>query len=181
MRPPQLMSDGGDGTLLVLFGLIVLEAAVIAFLAFRLRRPNRNGPQSAAATVERPGAGVFARGESTEGVVRSQTGIASRGDTSDRLRTQGGSFFGREEGLHGDAFYGTESGYDKDSYIGRVSRGAELELLDTAVHKNEFDIDIIQVRVLSNEWETEVGRVGWVGLDDTSFRSRYNPESRRVE
>lgn len=87
---------------------------------------------------------------------------------------------GRVEGEHGDAIYGSEARYFKDDYLGRVSRGAELELKDCRVYKNEFELNIIKVRVVSNEWEDEVGKIGWVGLDDTSFRSTYDPEKRVI-
>ncbi len=92
-----------------------------------------------------------------------------------------GTMLGREESVHGDAVYGRENGYDRDAYIGRVSHGAELELLDRRVYKNEFEIDIIKVKVLKNEWQDEIGRVCWLGLDDTSFRSAFNPKTRMIE
>jgi len=87
---------------------------------------------------------------------------------------------GREEGKNGDAIYGNENKYERDDYIGRVSHGAELELLDRRVYMNEFELDIIKVRVLKNEWSSEIGRIGWVGLDDTSFRSTFDAERREV-
>ena len=89
-------------------------------------------------------------------------------------------FMGRVEGEHGDAIYGTEARYFKDDYIGRVSRGAELELRDCRVYRNEFELNIIKVRVITNEWESEIGKIGWVGLDDTSFRSAFDPQKRVI-
>lgn len=87
---------------------------------------------------------------------------------------------GRVEGEHGDAIYGAEDRYHKEDYIGRVSRGAELELRDCRVYRNEFELNIIKVVVLSNEWQSEIGKTGWVSLDDTSFRSTFDPKKRTV-
>jgi hypothetical protein len=87
---------------------------------------------------------------------------------------------GRVEGEHGDAIYGGDARYFKEDYIGRVSRGAELELKDCRVYRNEFELNIIKVRVVSNQWEDEIGKTGWVGLDDTSFRSAFDPEKRII-
>ena len=91
------------------------------------------------------------------------------------------SLKGRVEGEHGDAIYGALDRYHKEDYIGRVSHGAELELKDCRVYKNEFELNIIKVLVLRNEWETEIGKIGWVGLDDTSFRSMFNPKRRIID
>jgi hypothetical protein len=88
---------------------------------------------------------------------------------------------GREENKFGDAVYGRDSGYDSNAYIGRVSRGAELELLDRRIYKNEFEIDIIKVKVLSNEWATEVGQTVWLGLNDTSFRSLVSQDGSEIQ
>lgn len=87
---------------------------------------------------------------------------------------------GRVEDQHGDAIYGSEDRYDKTAYIGRVSRHADLELLDRRVYKNQFTLDIIKVKVITNEWETEINKIGWVSLDDTSFRADFDPARREV-
>lgn len=87
---------------------------------------------------------------------------------------------GRVEDQHGDAIYGTEARYDKTAYIGRVSFHADLELMDRRVYKNQFTLDIIKVKVITNEWDTEVNKIGWVSLDDTSFRADFDPERREV-
>ena len=82
---------------------------------------------------------------------------------------------------NGDAFYGNDKKYYSSLYYGRVSKDAKLELKDRRVYKNEFEINIIKVLVLTNEWDSEVGRIGWVGLEDTSFRDQYNPETGMIE
>ncbi|MBE7437630.1 MAG: hypothetical protein HS115_04175 [Spirochaetales bacterium] len=87
---------------------------------------------------------------------------------------------GRIEDQHGDAIYGSSDDYDKDDYLGRLSRGAEIELVDRRVLRNEFDVPIIKVRVLSNEWKDELGKTGWVGLAATSYRLRFDPESHTI-
>lgn len=88
---------------------------------------------------------------------------------------------GRVEAEHGDAVYGNEKRYNKDDYIGRVSHGADLELMDCRVYMNEFKLNIIKVRVATNQWPDEVGRIGWVGLDDTSYRSGFDPKTRTIQ
>ncbi len=87
---------------------------------------------------------------------------------------------GRVEDQHGDAIYGNEERFDKTAYIGRVSRHADLELMDRRVYKNQFTLDIIKVKVITNEWESEINKIGWVSLDDTSFRSDFDAERREV-
>lgn len=74
-------------------------------------------------------------------------------------------------GEYGDAFYGDESAYKKDVYYGRVGKGAELELLDRKPYKDEFNQDIIKVRVLTNKWPQEVGKIGWVTAKVTNYAS----------
>ena len=165
-----------DGTIAALLILIAAQSVAIGVLAFLLTRARAVARRAPADSEAVAGSEGFGPPRSNEPFA---TGEAIR--TNERIRADDGAFFGVEENLNGDAIYGGEENYDKDDYIGRVSRGAELELLDTAVMKNEFDLDIVQVRVLSNEWDSEVGRIGWVGLDDTSFRSRFNPEARRIE
>ena len=82
---------------------------------------------------------------------------------------------------HGDAIYGDNERYKKDKYYGRVSHGAEIELMDLRVYKNEFELDIIKVKVLSNEWESKIGMICWVSLKDTSFIERFNLQTRTIE
>ena len=81
---------------------------------------------------------------------------------------------------HGDALYGNQHGYNAELYYGRVSRGAKLLLMDSKVYKNDYDLPIIKVKVLDNEWEDEIGKIGWVGLTDTSFADHYNAETKSV-
>jgi len=88
---------------------------------------------------------------------------------------------GKVIGEHGDAIYGNEKRYFKELYYGRVSNGARLVLLDLRAYKNEFELDIIKVKVLTNEWKDEIGRICWVSLDDTSFRNNFNPKTRLIE
>jgi hypothetical protein len=91
------------------------------------------------------------------------------------------SLTGRVTGEHGDAVYGDATRYNKNCYYGRVSKGAELQLLDQCVYKDEFGLDIIKVKVLKNEWQSEEGKVCWVGLVATSFAGGYNPATRMIE
>lgn len=102
------------------------------------------------------------------------------GDLPARKTEPGMSGTGRIEDLHGDAIYGTADRYDKDDYLGRVSRGAEIELVDRKVQTNEFDLPIIKIRVISNEWHDEIGKIGWVGLASTSFRLFYDPDKKTM-
>jgi hypothetical protein len=87
---------------------------------------------------------------------------------------------GKVVGEFGDAIYGNEKRYYKDLYYGRVSHGAKIELTDRRVYKNQFELNIIKIRVIKNEWGSEEGRIGWVGLEDTSFRDKFDPESRTI-
>ena len=81
---------------------------------------------------------------------------------------------------HGDAFYGNQHSYNPDLYYGRVSKGAKLLLMDDKVYKSNHNLPIIKVKVLDNEWESEIGRVGWVGLTDTSFADYYLSETQAI-
>ena len=175
-----------DGVLAALTTVIIIQAAVIGWLAFQLLAARR-GIRGRDLIRERTGPGQPGpAGETEDGFGRAvadsgRTQENEQGGDTARVWVKDNALVGREENLHGDAFYGNEEAYEREDYIGRVSRGAELELIDTNVETNEFDIDIIKVKVLSNEWEAEVGRVGWVGLDDTSFRGHFNPETRSIE
>jgi TPR repeat protein len=84
-------------------------------------------------------------------------------------------------GKHGGAVHGGVEGYAKDDYIGRVSHGALVRLLDHRIYKNEFGLDIIQIKVLKNEWSRELGATCWVNLAATSFRDHVDEQARRIE
>lgn len=57
--------------------------------------------------------------------------------------------------------------------------GAELELLDTRIYRvGRYQLDEILVRVRSNPLGDGVGQVGWIDLDDTSFRRRPEYKTR---
>jgi hypothetical protein len=70
----------------------------------------------------------------------------------------------------GDAIYGNAKGYDKDDYLGRVGQGARLQLMDETIQRDEFGFEIVQVKVLSNNRDAKVGKIGWVSLEDTNFK-----------
>jgi len=42
-------------------------------------------------------------------------------------------------GENGDAIYGNNKRYQRDLYYGRVSKGANLKLLDLRVYKNQYE------------------------------------------
>ena len=69
----------------------------------------------------------------------------------------------------GSGFYGTEVRYTPEAYIGRVAKGAELELMEPLIYKNQFGLDIVKVKVISSEYEQEIGFIGWVSLGETDF------------
>jgi hypothetical protein len=72
----------------------------------------------------------------------------------------------------GDPIHGDATSYDKDDYLGRVSKGARLELWDDTVRQNQFGSDIIQVKVLSNPRSSDaVGLIGWVTVGSTNFKT----------
>lgn len=70
---------------------------------------------------------------------------------------------------NGGAFYGDGESFKPELYSGSVTHGAELQLMDRRVYKSEFDLLIVKVKVLSNDYEAEVGKVGWVSLSATNF------------
>lgn len=85
------------------------------------------------------------------------------------------------DAINGDAFYGNDKKYSSELYYGRVAKDAKIELLDKRVYKNEYEIQIIKIKVIENEWSDEIGKVGWIGLSVTNFRDFYNPATGQID
>lgn len=88
---------------------------------------------------------------------------------------------GTVDGEHGDAIYGNNKRHWPEMNFGSVSKDAKIELLDRRVYKDNYELDIIKVKVLENRWDDEVGKIGWVSLDATSFRGQYDEKSREIK
>lgn len=120
-------------------------------------------------TKREPGTKTARRTTASE--PRAKTARTTKPPTIAEEAPAGSMVEGIVKGQYGDAVYGDETGYKKDSYYGRVAQGARLQLLDRRAFKNEFGLDIVKVKILSNQWPHVVGRIGWVGLDCTTFES----------
>ena len=81
---------------------------------------------------------------------------------------------------YGAAIYGNNLKYFNKLYIGRLSHKAQVQLLDRRVYKSEFRIDMIKVKVETNQWTAEKGRIGWISLDTTSFKKQFDKEKRVI-
>jgi hypothetical protein len=80
---------------------------------------------------------------------------------------------------HGAAIYGNARQYIKDLYLGRLAQGDAFVLASRVVGRDEFNLQIIQVRVTTND--ELVGRVGWISLTTTDLVDRYDPEHQTIE
>jgi hypothetical protein len=89
--------------------------------------------------------------------------------------------YGTVTNPNGDAFYGNSTAYTPDLYYGRLSHQAQILLLDEHVYQNQFDRPIIKVKALSNEWDSEIGKIGWIGLTETSFSDAYQPATQTIK
>ena len=88
---------------------------------------------------------------------------------------------GTVTGQYGDAIYGDNERYKRNLYYGRVSKGAKILLRDRKVSRNQYGLNMVKVKVISNEWSHEIGKIGWVGLKATSFKDFYNAQERTID
>ena len=65
--------------------------------------------------------------------------------------------------------------------MGRLSHKAVIQLADFNVKKNEFNLPIIKIKVISDPGYAYgcVGKTGWVQLVTTSFSDLYNAKNKK--
>lgn len=72
--------------------------------------------------------------------------------------------------VNGSAFY---ADVGMNQYLGRASGGAQFELLSNQRFTNTKypnpATDWVYVRIVSNEYKDEIGKVGYIGADDTDL------------
>jgi len=93
---------------------------------------------------------------------------------------QDGAQIGTVTARHGDAIHGSNLRYAPILYLGRVSKGAKIELLDPHVITNQFGIPIIKVKVLSESPTVPASSIGWIKLASTSFGDNFDPGGRAL-
>jgi hypothetical protein len=76
---------------------------------------------------------------------------------------------------HGDAVYGRVGRYTSDLYMGRVAQGAVVQVLSLGVQVTEFNMPVVQVRVLSDPRADvrQFGTAVWLKIANTSLAPHY--------
>ncbi|GEM_PF-6101024 len=90
---------------------------------------------------------------------------------------------GKITDINGTPLYGNAKSYTFDLYYGRLSHGAKVELVSSEVAKNEFDILIVKVKVISDDdyGKSCVGKIGWVMLSDTDLGDYYDQDIKNMK
>ncbi len=91
------------------------------------------------------------------------------------IRSDVGSI-GSIAATHGSSMYGSDIRYSPQLYMGRLTRGAEIRLLDKDAQRSKLGIPVIKVRLLSDSGTAPRGAVGWVNLNETSFADRFDTD-----